>query len=353
MGIGSIYIDSMEKLSKLTRGDKVAILSPSFAAPGMFPKVYELGLSRLRDEFGLEPVEYPTTRKLGASQASRAEDLISAFEDKQIKAVISTIGGDDQVTYVKNLPLEPFANNPKPFFGYSDNSHLINFLWLLGIPSYYGGSIMTQYAMQSRMDDFTVDFLNVALFEGGEIELKATDEFNDVGLDWADDGNLNKRRVYEENEGWFFDGEENVQGVSWGGCLESIDEMLRNHVDMPTSEDFGNIVLFFETSEEIPSAEYVSRVLRALGELDLLTRVKAVLVGRAKAWNFSQQNTPKQRVDYRRQQRESILKMVRNYNQRAVVVQNLDIGHTDPQIPLPVGRRIQIFPGEGRIVAEF
>jgi hypothetical protein len=31
-------------LNKLKRGDKVAILSPSFAAPGKWPQVYELGL---------------------------------------------------------------------------------------------------------------------------------------------------------------------------------------------------------------------------------------------------------------------------------------------------------------------
>ncbi len=137
----------MQKLSKLQKGDKVAILSPSFAAPGMFPAVYELGLQRLRDVFGLVPGEYPTTRKLGASTQERAQDLITAFEDKEIKAVIATIGGDDQVTYIKDLPSEPFAKNSKPFFGYSDNTHLMNFLWLNGIPSYYGGSVMTQLAM--------------------------------------------------------------------------------------------------------------------------------------------------------------------------------------------------------------
>jgi len=94
----------MKALQNLSKRDKVAILSPSFAAPAVFPEVYELGLKRLRDIFGLEPVEYPTTRKLGASAEDRAKDLIAAFEDSEIKAVISTIGGDDQITYIKNLP---------------------------------------------------------------------------------------------------------------------------------------------------------------------------------------------------------------------------------------------------------
>src|SRR3989338_5508114 len=105
----------MIKLQKLKKGDKVAILSPSFAAPGKWPHIYELGLKRLREVFELEPVEFPTTKKIGASGEERSRDLIDAFESKEIKAVIASLGGDDQVTYVKNLPSDPFVNNPKPF----------------------------------------------------------------------------------------------------------------------------------------------------------------------------------------------------------------------------------------------
>ncbi len=64
----------MKKLRKLEKGDKVAILSPSFAAAGKWPQVYELGLERMRSIFGLEPVEFPTTKKLGASKEERAAD---------------------------------------------------------------------------------------------------------------------------------------------------------------------------------------------------------------------------------------------------------------------------------------
>lgn len=57
----------MFKLNKLQKGDKVAMLSPSFAAPGKWPHVYELGLERLKEIFGLEPVEFLTTKKIGAN----------------------------------------------------------------------------------------------------------------------------------------------------------------------------------------------------------------------------------------------------------------------------------------------
>jgi hypothetical protein len=38
--------------AKVSAGDRVAVVSPSFAAPGMFPAVQELAMRRLRDELG-------------------------------------------------------------------------------------------------------------------------------------------------------------------------------------------------------------------------------------------------------------------------------------------------------------
>ena len=154
-----------KRLEKLHPGDKIAILSPSFAAPGKWPQVYELALQRLRDIFQLEPVEFPATKKIGASGDERAQDLINAFQNKEINAVIASLGGNDQVTYIKNLPATPFIENPKPFFGFSDNTHFENFLWLNGIPSYYGASLFTQFGMEGRMEDFTVRFLKQAFFD--------------------------------------------------------------------------------------------------------------------------------------------------------------------------------------------
>ena len=57
----------------------------------MFSTVFELGLERLRTIFALEPVKYPTTRKLVASTQERAVDLVAAFQDPELKAVITTI----------------------------------------------------------------------------------------------------------------------------------------------------------------------------------------------------------------------------------------------------------------------
>lgn len=343
----------MMQLKKLKRGDKVAVLSPSFAAPGKWPHVYELGLERLRDIFELEPVEFPSTKKIGASKEERAKDLADAFGDPDIKGVIASLGGNDQVTYAKDLPSEPFVTNPKPFFGFSDNSHFANHLWLNGLPSYYGGAILTQFAMQGKMDEYTIKYLKQALFEEGEAELFPSDVYNDMGLNWNDPTTLEQKRMYETNSGWSWDGSSDVGGITWGGCLESIDEMLRHGVPIPSLEDFENVILITETSEEIPSADYVFRVYRALGERGILERVKGILVGRPKAWEFDKPQNSEQKDEYRRAQQETTLNVVRAYNPSVPVVQNMDFGHTDPQIPLPYGMNVRIDSGSKKVFAHF
>lgn len=339
--------------TKLTPGDKVAILSPSFAAPGRFPLVYQLGLERLRNVFGLVPVEYPTTAKLGATAFERAADLVAAFSDPEIQAVIATIGGNDQVTYIKNIPAETFLNNPKPFFGYSDNSHFANFLFLNGIPSYYGGSIFTQYAMQGEMDAYTVDYIKHALFDEGEFELIASPTYNDQGFDWNDSSLLAIKRSHWPNSGHLFNGIKDGTGLLWGGCLESIDEMLRHDVPIPTLTQFEHIILMLETSEEIPSSDYVFRVLRALGERGILARVQGVLMGRAKAWEFDKPHTFEQKVAYCQQQQETVQAVVRQYNQTIPLVQNMNFGHADPQIPMPYGQTVRIDAQSKKLFAQF
>lgn len=86
----------------------------------------------------------------------------------------------------------------------------------------------------------------------------------------------------------------------------------------------------------------MNRVYRALGERGILERVRGVLVGRPKAWEFNKPQDVLAHKSYREQQRETIVNIVRTYNNSVPIVQNLDFGHTDPQIPIPYGENCRI-----------
>ncbi|MDB5175986.1 MAG: putative Peptidase LD-carboxypeptidase [Candidatus Saccharibacteria bacterium] len=331
-------------LKKLQRGDQVAIISPSAGLPGLFPWVQDLGLQRLRDNFGLIPKEYPTTRMMGSSLEDRARDVMAAFSDPANKAVFASIGGEDQIKLIKYLDPVVFTANPKPFFGYSDNTHLHNFLWSLGIPSYYGGGIMTEFAFQQQMSDITVKYLNHALFDGGEVAVDVATEFNDIGLNWADQENLQRARVFEPNSGLLWDGERDAEGILWGGCVESLTVQSSTQKYMPSNDELRGTILFIETAEDLPDAWIVEYLLTGFGERGWFDGdvFQAVLVGRPKAWEFDKPNTAEQKAAFKEQQQKTVVSVIREYNQTIPIIQNLDFGHTAPQIALPYGGRARI-----------
>jgi len=148
---------------KAKPGDRIAVLSPPFAAPAIAPAVHEQAMRRLGELTGLVPVEYPTTRKLGATARERADDLNAAFADPSIRAVIATIGGEDQITVVPLLDPELIRADPKPFLGTSDNTNLHNWLWTNGVASFYGGSTQVHLGPGPLVDKSHADSLRAAL----------------------------------------------------------------------------------------------------------------------------------------------------------------------------------------------
>lgn len=132
-----------------------------------------------------------------------------------------------------------------------------------------------------------------------------------------------------------------VEGRTWGGNLEILHWLMATD-RVPSAGELAGSVLMVETSEELPSATEVFRILRNMGERGLLAGFPAVLVGRAKAWDFDRPHTPDERRDWADAQREAVTRVLAAYNPDAVVVFDVDFGHTDPQLILPYGGTARI-----------
>ncbi|HEX5540020.1 MAG TPA: S66 peptidase family protein [Micromonospora sp.] len=318
-------------------GDRVAVVSPSAGLPAIFPEVYELGLRRLRDELGLEPVEYPTTRVMGADPRDRARDLNAAFADPSITAVLATIGGEDQITVIPHLDDEVLRASPKPFFGYSDNTNLLHHLFGLGIVSYHGGSVMVHLGRPGALHPVSTDSLHAALSTPGWYELAASPDYGDEPSDWADPSTLSQPPRMFPASGWSWHGSSAVvEAPVWGGNLEILHFLLAAGRVGP-NEVYAGSVFLMETSEELPSDTEVYRILRNLGERGLLAGFPAALAARPKAWDFARRNTPEQKRAYVEAQRAAVLRAFAEYNPDAIIVFDLDVGHTDPNQIIPYG----------------
>lgn len=341
--------------SKPVPGDRIAVVSLGAGLPGLFPRPFELGLERLRKEYGLEPVEYPATRKTGSTPRERAADLHTAFADPDVKAVVASIGGDDQITVLPFLDRELIRANPKPFFGMSDNTNLLAYLYSTGIVSYHGATVMTALGRPVAMDPLTADSLRAALFTSGPYELTAAERWNDVNRDWADPATFDAEPETRPGSGWtWVNADRTVEGRAWGGCLEILGWLLMADREIARDlSEYDGGVLLLETSEEMPSDVEVFRTLRNMGERGLLQRFSALLMGRPKTWSFERPNSPEEAERYAADQREAVLHAMRVYAPNTTIVFDVDYGHTDPQLVIPYGGLVRLDGPARRITVTY
>ena len=167
-----------------------------------------------------------------------------AFKDPSIKGIFSCIGGDESVRILPYIDYEVIKNNPKIFIGYSDTT-VTHFICLkAGISSFYGPSILSEFAENVEMFDYTKHWINKVLFDKSPIGIIEpspiwTSEF----LPW-EEKNKNIKRKLNSNTGYeLLQGKGKVQGTLIGGCLEVL-EMIKGTNVWPKLK-LGRIVYCF------------------------------------------------------------------------------------------------------------
>lgn len=300
-------------------------------------------MRRVGEVTELVPVEYPTTRQLGASPQDRAADVNTAIADPDIRAILATIGGEDQITVISHLDPELVTTDPKPFLGYSDNTNLLSWLWTHGVAGFYGGSTQVQLGPGPAVDPCHADALRAALLTGERLEITNPSESEDVGKDWADPAALTEYGDREPTRPWTWAGAtRTVTGPTWGGCIDVLQWILTagRFPTNPSVLDGG--VLLLETSEELIPAREFGWILRSLGERGILTAVDAVLLARPPASNLEKQPSAQEQAAYRAKQQDTAIELVSRYNPDAVVCIGVPFGHTRPQWVLPYGGQVTV-----------
>ena len=329
------------KPEKLRPGDRVATVSLSWGGPGAFPHRYQAGKRQLQEEFGVTVVEMPHTLSdaswLRRNPRARADDLMQAFADSSIKAIFSTIGGDDSIRILPFLDLEVIRSNPKIFMGYSDTTITHLACVKAGVVSFYGPSIMAGFAENGGMFPYMVASVYRTLFSSAPIgSIGANTEGWTVEfLDWAEPENQARRRTLTPCSGWtFLQGNGSHRGHLMGGCFEVLD-WLRGTDFWPEPEMWRGAILFLETSEDAPPPTAVLRGLRTYAAMGILQELSGFLFGRPGG-----QVQPERFDAYDRVISQVILE--EEGLAELPVITHMDFGHTDPMFVLPYGIQAEI-----------
>lgn len=262
---------------------------------------------------------------------ARAEDLMTAFKDEQIKGIIANIGGEDSIRLLPFIDFDVIRKNPKIFMGYSDVtiSHL--FCHKAGITSFYGPAILTDFAENVQMDPYTVEMVNRTLFSGEIIgEIQPANEWTSERLEWTEE-NKNLRRNMRKNSGYeVLQGTGVAQGFLIGGCIEVL-EFAKGTDIWPEKEYWENSILFFETSEEYPDPNLIKYWLRNYAAQGILQKANGIIFGKP------------QDEKYYEEYKEVIHQVMKELDlENLPVLYNMNFGHTEPKFILPYGAKAEV-----------
>ncbi len=324
--------------ARLNPGDRIAIVSPSRTLPGRFPRVANKGIENIRKYFELEPVIFPHAfDDLSFAYDHpelRADDINSAFADRNIRAIISTIGGDESVRILKYLDRKKILENPKIFTGFSDCTTLTTYLSVNGIANVYGGAVMAGFAQMDHFPERFRDYWRKLLFEDSEgMVMKPFPEYSEGYPDWGtsiDPGSIKDR---SQSRPWKWISRESMEGEVFAANIEVFD-WLRGTGYFPPISFFKGKLLLLETSEEVPSPVAVERMLRSLNIMGVIDQISGLAFARFRGY-----------TEVMNVEMEGILERMleKEFNNRDLpVVTGLDFGHTDPYFPIPNLIRVNV-----------
>lgn len=323
----------MIKPQRLRKGDKVAIVSLSKGILGEkeFIHKYEIGKKRLEENFGLEVVTMENTLKgikyLYEHPEKRAEDLMNAFKDKSIKAIICAIGGDDTIRLLPYIDYNVIKENPKIFMGFSDTTANHFMMYKAGLVSYYGPCFICDFAEYVSMYDYTEKAVKELLFGVPEkYEIKKCEYWTNEHISWcAENINKSKTKLIDRKGYEVIQGSGKVVGRLLGGCIDAFP--IYNGTEVwPKLEEWKDKILFLETSEDKPNPELLTWYLRNLGAQGIFNVAKGIIVGK-----------PQEEVYYE-EYKEVYKKVMKEFKREDMpILYNVNFGHSSPIGIIPYG----------------
>jgi len=328
---------TMEKIypEKLKNGDEVRIIAPSRSMAMMSKEIREIADRRFSDlglklSFGKHIEEKDDF--MSSSIESRVQDMHDAFSDKNVKAVITVIGGFNSNQLLKHLDWELIRNNPKIFCGYSDITALNDSIFQkTGLVNYYGPHYST--FGQKLYFEYTLDYFKKCLMGDGTFEIKPSDNWSDD--QWFEDQG---KRILIKNNGWETINEGVAEGTIIGGNLCTFN-LLQGTSYFPETD---RSILFIEDdkmSGKFSDGEF-DRNLQSITDLPQFGSVGGIVIGRFQ--NESEMTMEKI---------SKIIKAKKELNGLPVIA-GLDFGHTDPKITLPIGGEARLEAVGGKIRLE-
>lgn len=317
------------KPDKLKRGDEVRVIAPARSMCILSDDAIQRAIACLEDRgfivtFGKHV--YENDLHNSASIENRLADLHDAFSDKNVKAILTVIGGFNSNQLLPYIDYDLIAQNPKIICGYSDITALTNAIYKKkGLITYYGPHFST-FGMKKGIA-YTVQKFESMFLTDGPFEIVPSEQWSDD--EWYLD---QENRIFLANEGYEVIQAGQAKGIAIGGNLCTLN-LLQGTAYMP---ELANAILILE-DDDLTFAEEFDRNLESLLQAVDPNEVKGVLFGRFQKKSNLSMDELRAIVS-----RKAALKGV-------PIMANIDFGHTTPHCVLPIGGTLS-FDTDNKII---
>ena len=316
--------------NRLRGGDQIRVIAPASSLAIINEEQRQIAESNL-SAMGLvvtfgEHVE-ECDRFDSTTISSRVDDLHAAFADTSVKAILSVIGGYNANQLLPYLDWDLIAANPKIFCGYSDITVLSNAIWSKTGLITYSGPHFSTFGMRHHLEQ-TAAWFRETMFDTEPVGVAPAGTWSDDP--WFQDQD---NRDIRHNDGYWImargDAGTDVGGTLLGGNLCTLN-LLQGTQYMPLLD--GSILFVEDDFESHPST--FDRDLTSLIQQPGFDGVRGLLIGRFQTETGMDRSTL-----------QAILASKRELDGLPIVA-NVDFGHTDPVLTIPVGGRGRIQIGD-------
>ena len=312
---------------KLKIGDEIRVIAPSRSFNLLSDETVEIATNRLEElgfkvTFGKNIKNEIDENYCCASISDRVEDLHAAFKDKNVKAILTVIGGYNVNQLLDYIDYDLIKNNPKIICGFSDITALLTAITAkTGLVTYYGPNY-SNFGMKKGFD-YTLEYFKKLFMSNEDFIITDSENFSDEA--WYKN---QEDRHFIQNEGRITINEGDMEGVIIGGNLCTLN-LLQGTSYMP---NLDNTVLLIE-DDEMAGDEFLrefDRNLQSLLHCYKNNKLNGIIIGRAQLSNHMT-------VDKWR----SLIKTKKELENVPVII-NADFGHTTPIFTFPIGGDIVV-----------
>ena len=230
----------------LKHGDKIGIVGCSNGQPlsnkpkidGLLEGIMEVGLIPVCSDYIFERYSV-----FSGKPRERADALLHFFTNAEIKAIFDISGGDAANDLLEYIDFEMIKRNPKPFFGYSDLTTILNAI--------YAKTNVNSYLYQIR---------------------NLIDENRENQVSWFKNSLFNGGKELFDIKYTFIQGNK-LEGVVVGGNIRCLLKLAGT----PYMPDFKDKTLFLEAFGG--DAPLISAFFRQLKQMGVFNKINGILLG--------------------------------------------------------------------------